>query len=65
MGAKKCVEWGFGYGESEYEVGLDLVPRDEELWPSNSEATKTFLTLRSVKLIANGEWRFCVYLSNS
>ena len=20
MGIKKCVEWGFGYGESEYEV---------------------------------------------
>ena len=37
MGTKKCVEWVFGYGESEYEVSFGLAPRNGELSPSDPE----------------------------
>ena len=37
MGTKKCVEWGFVYGESEYEVSSGLVARSWELSPSVPE----------------------------
>ena len=35
MGTKKCVEWGFGYGESEYELSFGVAPRNEEFSPSD------------------------------
>ena len=43
---KKCLEWGFGCGESEYEVSFGLAPRNGEFSPSDSE-TPDLLTLRS------------------
>ena len=42
MGTKKCVEWGFGYGESEYEVSFGLAPRNGELSPSVPETPGLF-----------------------
>ena len=42
MGTKKCVEWGFGYGESEYEVSFGLAPRNGELSPSDPETQEPF-----------------------
>ena len=42
MGIKKCVEWGFGYGESEYEVSFGLAPRNGELSLSVSETPEPF-----------------------
>ena len=42
MGTKKCVEWGFGYGESEYEVSFGLAPRNIELSPSDPETPEPF-----------------------
>ena len=37
MGTKKHVEWGFGYGECEYEVSFGLAPRNAELSPSDPQ----------------------------
>ena len=39
---KKCVEWGFGYGKSEYEVSLGLAPRNGDLSPSDPETPEPF-----------------------
>ena len=37
-----CVEWGFGYGESEYEASFGLAPRNVELSPSDPETSGRF-----------------------
>ena len=37
-------EWGFGYGESEYEVSFGLAPRNGELSPSVPETPEPFNT---------------------
>ena len=42
MGTKKCVEFGFGYGESEYEVSFGLAPRNGELPPSVPKTPEPF-----------------------
>ena len=42
MGTKKCVEGGFGYGESEYEVSFGLAPRNGELFPSVTKTPEPF-----------------------
>ena len=42
VGPKKCMEWGFGYGKSEYEVSFGLAPRNGELSPSVPETPKHF-----------------------
>ena len=42
MGNKKCVKWGFGYGESEYEVSFGLAPRNGELSPSEPKTPEPF-----------------------
>ena len=42
MGTKKCVEWGFGYVESEYEVIFGLAPRNGELSPSVPKTQEHF-----------------------
>ena len=42
MRTKKCVEWGFGYGESEYEVSFGLAPRNGELLPSDPQTPEPF-----------------------
>ena len=31
MGTKEYVEWGFGYGKSDYEVSFRLAPRNGDL----------------------------------
>ena len=36
------MEWGFGYGESEYEVRVDLAPRNGELPPSEPKTPELF-----------------------
>ena len=53
-GIKKCVEWGFRYGESEYEISFGLAPRNEELSPQDPETPEPF-TLRSGNGTRNGE----------
>ena len=42
VGTKKCVGWGFGYGESEYEVSFGLAPRSGELSPSDPKTPEPF-----------------------
>ena len=42
MGTKKCVEWGFGYRESEYEVSFGLASRNGELTPSEPKTPEPF-----------------------
>ena len=42
VGTKKCVEWGFGYGESEYEVRFGQAPSNGELSRSDIKTTKPF-----------------------
>ena len=42
MGTKKYVEWGFGFGESEYEVSFGLAPRNLELSHSAPETPEPF-----------------------
>ena len=42
MGTKKCVEWGFGYGESEYEISFGLARRNGELSPSDPKTPEPF-----------------------
>ena len=42
VGTKKCVEWGFGYGESEYEVSFGLAPQNEELSPPDPQTQEPF-----------------------
>ena len=34
MGTKKYVEWGFGYGEYEYELSFGFAPWNGDLSPS-------------------------------
>ena len=42
MGTKKRVEWGFGYGEPEYEFGFGLAPQHGDLSPSVRETHEPF-----------------------
>ena len=42
MGTKKCVQRGFGYGESEYEVSFGIAPQNGELSPSNPQTSEPF-----------------------
>ena len=42
VGAKRCVEWAFGYGKSEYKVSFGLAPRNGELSPSDPETLEPF-----------------------
>ena len=44
MGTKKCVEWGFGYGESEYAVSFAQAPGNAELLPSYPDTTEPFMS---------------------
>ena len=36
------VEWGFEYGESEYEVSFGIAPRNGDLSPSDPETPELF-----------------------
>ena len=47
MGSKKCVEWGFVYGEPEYEVSFGLALRD-------GDYRLPFLKHRSLLTLRNG-----------
>ena len=42
VGTKKCVGWGSEYGESEYELGFGLAPRNGELSPNDAETPEPF-----------------------
>ena len=53
VGTMKCMEWGFGYGESEYEVSFCQATRNEDLSPSDPKATEP-LTLSSGPGTRNG-----------
>ena len=46
MGTKKCVDWGFGYRESVYDVGFGLEPGTESYYLQILKH-RVILTLRS------------------
>ena len=56
VGTKKCVEWGFGYGESMYEVVFGRVPRNGDLSPSAPETLEHLFYVPSPD--AGTEFRF-------
>ena len=65
VGTKKCVEWGFGYGESEYKVSFGLAPRNGELSPSepknNPERSSDSNSLQSLGSVGQNSGSRCIY----